>query len=82
MAGNGEIGVNNLKLDETIHRKLDDSGIVADVEKGSKQVPIISQEYTSTLEDLIKKRIKDEDIYNKWTEFINDAQYKKYFTKD
>lgn len=33
--------------------------IVADVEKGSKQVPIISQEYTSTLEDLIKKRIKD-----------------------
>jgi hypothetical protein len=25
-----------------------------------------------------KKGMKDEDIYNKWTEFINDNQYKQY----
>ena len=23
--------------------------------------------------------MKDEDIYNKWTEFINDNKYKQYF---
>lgn len=34
-------------------------GIVADVDRASKPQPLISQEYTSSLEDLIKKRIKD-----------------------
>ena len=23
--------------------------------------------------------MKDKDIYNKWTEFINDNKYKQYF---
>ena len=26
-----------------------------------------------------KKGMKDEEIYNKWTEFINNIKYKKYF---
>lgn len=26
--------------------------------------------------------MQEQDIYNKWTEFITDPKYKKYFTKD
>ena len=26
-----------------------------------------------------QKNMKDENIYNKWTEFINNEKYKKYF---
>ena len=29
-----------------------------------------------------KEGMKDQDIYNKWTEFINDEKYKKYFSKN
>lgn len=34
-------------------------GLVADVERASKPAPVVSQEYTSSLEELIVKRIKD-----------------------
>ena len=33
------------------------------------------------MKDINKKNImKDINIYNKWTEFINDETYKQYFT--
>jgi len=33
-------------------------GLIADVERASKPAPVVSQEYTSSLEELIAKRIK------------------------
>lgn len=34
--------------------------VAADIERASKPKPVVSQEYTSTLEELIIKRIKDD----------------------
>lgn len=33
-----------------------------DIERATKVAPIVTQEYTSSLEDLIKKRVKDEQF--------------------
>jgi hypothetical protein len=40
----------------------------------------ISQQKTNYNIDInkCKKSMKDKDIYNKWTEFINDNKYNKY----
>ena len=35
-------------------------GVTADIERASKPAPIVTQEYTSSLEDLIRQRIDDE----------------------
>jgi len=37
-------------------------GIVADIDRSSKPAPIITQQYTDSIEDMIKKRIKDDNF--------------------
>lgn len=37
-------------------------GIVADIDRSSKPAPIITQQYTDSIEDMIKKRIKEDNF--------------------
>jgi hypothetical protein len=50
----------------------------------NKEIKILSTCISNQSLNYKKKEnlMKNKEIYNKWTNFINDSKYKKYFLKD
>ena len=79
---NEEEWINKLDEVKKYINKYNKTPSTHDKDEDIKQIGIwISKQKTNYNIDInkCKEGIKNEEIYNKWTEFINDNKYKKYF---
>ena len=68
---------------EKIKLYIDMNNKILYVKDNNKQISVLGEWINTTQKNYknIKIIMKNENIYNKWTEFINDHKYKNYFNK-